>query len=310
MFRCIFKDILCEMRHSEADDSASVISSSLSSSEEIKDLEIASIGEASTTANTMISTSSIAERFRILAKEVDAPVEFLEIAGHHLLGIHDLDTTGVNRAANKNNMMVIVDVMARAFLRCTAHADLVMMVLDDVHMLDELSWRVVQRLFQEAGNLFIICASRPVKSHKINIDPIFWSELHEQYSREFRFSDMHLMGLPQNEILHLVSKRLGYEARNIDMFFCVDLHAKSGGMPHFATQMLDIIKKSNLFGEIENGKVGWRKDIRDDEVFTFKYSLYFKITCMFCFANNASTFLTSATRFQLFNSRGVNSAQN
>jgi predicted ATPase len=269
MFRCIFKDVLCEMRHSEAENSVSTISSSLSSSEEIRDLEMASIGEASTSANTVTSTSSREERFMILAKEVDAPAEFLEIAGRHLLGIHDLDTTGLKRAANENMMESIVDVMARAFLRCTAHADLVMMVLDDVHMLDELSWRVVQKLFNKAGNLFIICASRPVKSYKINIDPIFWSELHEKYAKELRFSDMYLVGLPEHEILHLVSKRLGYEARDIDMFFCVDLHAKSGGMPHFATQMLDIIKKRNLYCEMENGKVGWRKDIRNEEVFSF-----------------------------------------
>jgi predicted ATPase len=267
MFRCVFKDVLSEMCQSETDGSVSTMSSSLSSrSEQIKDVELSSLDEASSAANSVKSTSSRAERFLLLAKEVDAPAEFFEIAGRRLLGIHDLNTTDRKEAVHKSNMELIVDVMARAFIRCTAHADLVMMVLDDIHLLDELSWKVVKTLFEQANNLFLICASRPLKSYKIEVDPLFWAELHEVYTRELRFSNMFLTGLPEHEILHLISKRLGVRTSDIDRCFCVDLHAKSGGMPHFAVQMLDSIKRNELHCVMENGRVGLRKDIRQEEV--------------------------------------------
>jgi len=272
MFRSIFKDILNEMhKNLNSSDSISTVSSLLSSAEENKEGESLSVTTVETSgANSVNSLSSTTERLLFLAKEVEAPPEFLEIA-RHILGIRDQNNENVKKTQS-TNLEAIVHVMARAFLRCTNHAHLVVLVLDDIHLLDELSWKFLKVLFKLKHNLLILCASRPLKSHKIEVDSAFWNQLHEEYTRQLRFSEMHLTGLTENDIQNLISKKLGVRVGEIDRGFCIDLHAKSGGMPHFACQMLETIKKNDIFSILENGKIGWRKDLRQEEKPDFNFA--------------------------------------
>ena len=73
-----------------------------------------------------------------LVKELDAPPEFVEIIAYHLLGINEKNGRNLT-AVKADSLEEIVNFMALSIFRCTAHADLVIIVLDDVHFLDGTS---------------------------------------------------------------------------------------------------------------------------------------------------------------------------
>ena len=262
MFRAIFKDVLAEIDGGR-DDSAHSINTHTSQHSR----ESSGDGDSSDMSSTRFSVAATSlDNFSFLVNELNAPPEFLEIVGHHILGIRGQRDKSAAKNFKAGSQEAIIDFMARAFMRCTSHADLVIMALDDAHLLDELSWKVIQILFKECPKLLIICASRPLKSYNLEVDPQFWAELHGHFSREMRFSEIYLLGLDEDGIRALISKILGIPINEIDRSFFIDLHTKSGGMPHFASQMLETIKKKELVAKLENGKTGWRKDVSNDQV--------------------------------------------
>ncbi|KAK1736676.1 adenylate/guanylate cyclase domain-containing protein [Skeletonema marinoi] len=64
-----------------------------------------------------------------------------------------LKTGTSNTGGSPPELAKIVDFMADAFVRCTKHADLVLLALDDVHWMDEMSWKVVQAIFERGQNV-------------------------------------------------------------------------------------------------------------------------------------------------------------
>lgn len=111
-----------------------------------------------------------------------------------------------------------------------------------------------------------MCASRPVKTYKLEVESAFWTTLNDVYSAEGRFSELHLAGLNENEVRDLISKRLEVPPSEIDNTFSIDIHVKSGGLPYFTSEILDSIKRNNLITKFSNGKLGWRADMSKDEV--------------------------------------------
>lgn len=210
--------------------------------------------------------STSLDRLAFLVNELQAPPEFLEIVGGHILGLRGKSNVSSHTKNRSGSLDAIVDFMARAFIRCTSHAGLVVLALDDIHHLDELSWKIVEKIFQWGKNILIIGASRPLKSCKLEVDPAFWSNLNNQHSMELRFTAIFLSSLSDVEIRDLIAQKLGARAQDVDKKFYADLHFRSGGMPHFATQIIENIKKKRIVDFLPDGKIGWRTNLESEEV--------------------------------------------
>jgi len=273
MFRSVFSDILKEIQDFDSPSTlggGSGAQDGDSSSGVTESQATTASGFTGTSSHRSLASSSF-DRLAFLVKELDAPPEFMEIVGRHLLGIRG-NAPSTHAKTKGANLDSIAEFMALAFVRCTCHLDLVVLALDDVHLLDGASWTVLEKIFSRAQNAFIICASRPLKSYKLDVSAEFWRDLHEVQARELRFTEMILKGLKESDIRAMVALKLSVKSEDVCPEFFKDLHARSGGMPHFAAQMLESIHRNTLYEKLDDGKIGWRMNMETGEMPDFNYS--------------------------------------
>jgi predicted ATPase len=160
-------------------------------------------------------------------------------------------------------MKSLVSFMAKAFKRCTQDASLVMVALDDVQHVDEMSWRVVQELFETTGNVLFLCTSRPLSTYRLLVDKTFWEELTTgRYHEEERFQMMTLDRLAESDVKAMIAKTLGLQEREVSSTLLNDVMMQSNGLPHFANEILETMKrkKGTLLeeskGDVAYGSVG------------------------------------------------------
>ena len=184
-------------------------------------------------------TQSVIERLHYVAEELNAPPEFMLVVGHHLLGLQTDKLSEKGPDGSKLALDAIVDFMAQAFVRCTSHADLVVLALDDAQYLDSLSWKVVQAMHQRAENLLIVCASRDSVVQKIS-----WAS---------SFREIDVPPLSSEEIKELIAKKLGCFESDIDPELARDVAVQCSGVPTFALEVIKSMRKKDL---LERGKNG------------------------------------------------------
>jgi class 3 adenylate cyclase len=266
MFRSVLIDILAEVelqgddKSSRSGGSRSGGTSTLGSSCSILDWDVKSHQSALSRASRASTTSSSRDHVsRILAvcDELNAPPEFVELIGHHLLGA-DLGTYQGLQAKSKKvpNLQVTINFMDRIFQKCTKNSRLTVLALDDVHQMDEMSWRVVQKLFGSARNLLIICTSRPLSKNTLTIDKTFWEQLTGASASQGRFFTINLNRLEVDDIKQMIAKNLGIENDDICEDFQKDVFTQSRGMPHFASEILSSARRRNSIGMVGD-MFGW-----------------------------------------------------
>lgn len=236
LFRSVFKDLLNEMRHD--DDAGSHLSNRGESNANVSvddvwdNLSLVS----QSTKDSIMSTD--ANRFAYICEELNAPPDFVEVVGRRLLGIRD---KGLNSSVGEApNLDLIVEFLANAFIMCTKHADLVLLSLDDVQDLDEMSFRVVQTIFLRASNALIFCGSRPPSDYPLAIESSFWEGLHDIYSKEGRFVEITLQPLTECEARDFLAANLDVNPIEISDGFSHNIHTVTGGMPHFLSKSGEI----------------------------------------------------------------------
>mmetsp|Transcript_14864 Transcript_14864/g.20999 ORF Transcript_14864/g.20999 Transcript_14864/m.20999 type:complete len:1620 (-) Transcript_14864:2986-7845(-) len=202
------------------------------------------------------------ERLLHVCREMEAPPEFIELVGHHLLGI-DMETLTMLQGGKKTkgkppSPQATVNFMAQAFQMCTKKASLVVIALDDVHQMDEMSWKVLQKLFITSRNLLIVCTSRPQTSQcKLSVDETFWNDLNHRYLEQKRFLPIKLPPLCKEDIRTMIATELKVEESEIADRFHDDVFSQSGGMPHFAIEILENVKRKKCIGKGDDGRVDW-----------------------------------------------------
>ena len=196
---------------------------------------------------------------RILAvcNEVNAPSEVVELICHHLLGL-DMDTLQGMQAKTKNapNLQGTINFMLKIFQRCTRTSIFTVIALDDVHQMDAMSWRVVQKLFGSMRNLLIICTARPLSRYKLTVDQSFWEQLNGEFSDVGRFFFIDLKRLEVDDIKQMIAKNLGIYDVGICEDFQKDVFTQSRGMPHFASEILSCARRRNSIGMVGD-TFGW-----------------------------------------------------
>ncbi|KAL7554113.1 hypothetical protein ACHAWF_017514, partial [Thalassiosira exigua] len=215
------------------------------------------------------TVSTDATRFRFVCNELNAPPEFVEVVGKRFLGLRERQPTGpggVPGAGKKApDLRKVVDFMADALLRCTRRAKLVLLALDDVQWMDEMSWKVVQAIFERGKNVFVLCGSRPLDSDPLTVDPKFWSDLRGKHREEGRYSEFGLEPFDESKVREMVAASLGLRADEVDGSFGRNVYATSGGMPYYLTYVLDTVKRNKLTTRRDDGTVGLKSSADDED---------------------------------------------
>ena len=223
--------------------------------------------------NTESSTSSRGStemtRFTFICRELNAPPEFMEVVGKRFLGIRDGNKNDSATQSESPTLQIqsIVNFMADAFIRCTKHVNLVLLALDDVQWMDELSWKVVQTIFERAENVLTLCGSRPPSSN-LPLEPIFFSDLQGQYQKEGRYLEISLAPFEDSEVKEMIADTLNIKLDEVDTSFIHNVFTTSGGMPHYISYILDAIKRNNLTVRLENGMIGMKNSAEKDDKVT------------------------------------------
>eukprot|EP00554_Chaetoceros_debilis_P009004 CAMPEP_0194101608 /NCGR_PEP_ID=MMETSP0150-20130528/2290_1 /TAXON_ID=122233 /ORGANISM="Chaetoceros debilis, Strain MM31A-1" /LENGTH=1615 /DNA_ID=CAMNT_0038788273 /DNA_START=63 /DNA_END=4907 /DNA_ORIENTATION=- len=237
LFRSIFRDVLREKAYR---DDVSIASSV--NKDEQKDLS---------------DKEAIIRRLQQLCQQLNAPEGLMEIIGHHLLGDSKLKMSKVEKGPD---LADTIDFMAKIFLKATSHADLVVLALDDVQWLDNLSWKVVQCIFEESENVLIVCASRPLESFPLTMDDTFWDSLTGQFSDHF--SEEYLGPLKKIDVLEMAAITLSCKSEDIEDEVVNDVYMSSGGMPHFVSEILSNCIKNDRMKKLHNNKIGWNENYK------------------------------------------------
>ena len=207
------------------------------------------------TNSTLTERAYVMNRLTEICHEMNAPRGFLAIVGQHLLGNNKGKVKTFEKAPQMNS---IIDFMAKVFIKCTQNSEGVILALDDVHWMDSLSWKVIQCILESSKNVFMVCGSRPKNSNPLSLSDEFWDKLNREYRQSGVFSELTITELNAYDIREMAAITFACKKSEVDDEFCDDVFTHSGGMPYFASEILDTCVRKNQCGKLENGKVGWK----------------------------------------------------
>jgi predicted ATPase len=187
------------------------------------------------------------ELLKVLCRELNAPSGFVDHLLHHLNGKSG-DNPSIGKAPTMKSM---VSFMTRAFKRCTQETKLVVVALDDVHQIDGKSWRVLRQVFEGTDNVLMICAFDLSRSRDLKVESDFWQVLNDKYRPGGHFVPMELGGLGKEEITQMTMKTLGLQREEISSDLLNEVLIQSGGMPHFANEFLEMVKRRHFTAMME-----------------------------------------------------------
>jgi hypothetical protein len=126
--------------------------------------------------------------------------------------------------------------LLRVFLRCTSIYGMTIVALDNISYMDELSWKLVELIYDHSPRTIILGTSRPITSQQTNIDGDFWVRLNKcEYSE--RFLHVGLLPMHKSDVKSLIANKLGVEISQVDSEMATEVFVKSGGMPWLALEL-------------------------------------------------------------------------
>lgn len=196
---------------------------------------------------SVLNKSKVADRLATLCCELSAPADFAELIGQHLLKLDlrpYLDASKISTNQHRSTDTSLVNFIARVFHRCTQDVDLVIVALDDVHLADDMSWRVIEELFSIAPNIMMVCTTRQLSDYQLAVDGDFWNRLQAQHIPSGRFVPIELKGLDVSETRAMIAKTLGIDEDEISERMHRGVFTQSSGIPQFAHVLLENMQKS------------------------------------------------------------------
>jgi predicted ATPase len=207
------------------------------------------------TASSTNSANAYVALFLQICTEIQAPTEFIEVVGHDVLGFPSLVERSHEKRKADSMLNTIISFMAQLISHCTKTFDLTLLVLDNVHFMDEMSWKVVELIFEKAPNFLIICASQPLTSFQLTVDENFWRSLQNIPDR---FDELKLKPLNDLELTEMIAHEFQCPKENVDEQFSRDIFMQSGGLPLYARELLGSMKQFSFVAVSESGKLGWK----------------------------------------------------
>lgn len=186
--------------------------------------------------------------FQLLCRELKMTPTFVDYALSELLGIEltQISSSGQSGPPSSKEM---VNFLAKAFRLCTRDSKLVVLALDDIHYVDEFSWKVIEQLFADEMNILFVGAVDSASIGDLKINPDFWDELDSRCRAEKRFTIMKLGHLSREDIMSMIMKSLGLRQKDVPEDVLDGVTIQSGGMPHFVNEILENVKKEMAVDE-------------------------------------------------------------
>ncbi len=210
--------------------------------------------------------TNILYEFEKVAKELNAPEAITRIVGHHLFGSSKFKMSKVEKAPDLDEY---ISFLTKIFLRSTCQADVTLLALDDVQCLDNLSWKVIQKIFEESTNVLMVCAGHSMEPASLTMDETFRKSLAQQYKRKSKFFELPLDALNKDEVRDMAALKCVCQQNELDDGLIDDIYRQSVGMPHFVSEILDNCIKNDRIGRLPDKKFGWKhKQVRKHETST------------------------------------------
>lgn len=207
--------------------------------------------------------------FVSICRELKIPPQQFEIICRIMMGAMEEGMTSLSDDTSDTT----IGNLARVFLYCSLYCDLVVLALDDVLNMDEMSWKVIQKLFENGVHFLALFTSRPVASQDLHVDGEFWDYLrrgnHGEVNSGQRFFEISLSPMDRSDLDRLIADCLGDAALDIDEKLSHDLFVRSGGMPHLATELVEKLNTSDLLEKLD-GIVRWRQSSQIQVSIKFK----------------------------------------
>ncbi|KAG7342515.1 adenylate/guanylate cyclase [Nitzschia inconspicua] len=185
--------------------------------------------------------------------ECGIPMNYVEVFGG-LIFTNKLSDIGswADRDQKQSEWDQIALFVVKAFLHITANYDLVVLALDEVGGMDEMSWKIIELLYHQSNNLLILCAAR--SQFDINIPDQFWEALTSPDNAYF--THRVLPNMENRETMQLVQKKLDRKMGGIHERDLQDIaktvHILSNGNPLMATEILNKLYLKFTPAEEEN----------------------------------------------------------
>jgi hypothetical protein len=190
-------------------------------------------------------SNRIADHLAGICFQLNTPPEFLELV-HHVLRVDiQLGSKGTPSPALKSDeskLEGLVKAITLVFQTCIESVDMIVIAVDNAHLLDKMSWKVLIRLFETASNIMILCSSRPPPSYKLAIDDETWNALHSTHSKSGRFLPLPIGLLSIDEVKTLTAETLHVTFDDLSDRLHHSVFIQSGGVPHYANEILQSMK--------------------------------------------------------------------
>ena len=243
VFRYVIQDVLKNFRASGDDKSYASGTSCYSSLQQSIGWESLS-GRSNSQSTANLSTTQQTDVLRSLCRELDMPSSFIDHALRDLLGLKKDTKTKARPPPAK----MMISFLARAFKVCTQDARLAVLALDDLHHADDMSWKVIQQIFETVPNVLIVGTTYPTDQCKLNIEKSFFEELKTKHNGK-RFISQTMKPLTTDETTSMIMKTLGLQKKEVKADLLAGVTIQSGGMPHFINEILEQVKRQMAIDE-------------------------------------------------------------
>ena len=165
------------------------------------------------------------------------PMPYIEMFGG-LLFTDKLSEIGKwsDRSRKKSEWSKAAKYFVKVYVSYTYHFDLVLLALDDISGMDEMSWHIIQRLYRDARNLMIIGTARTELG--LNASPKFWEQLTGEDAKLGKFEHMTLPPLEEREVCTNTGRRLSMRTEKSQRRIAQVVYHQSQGNPLLAGEIL------------------------------------------------------------------------
>jgi hypothetical protein len=172
--------------------------------------------------------------------EASIPMNYVEVFGG-LIFTNKLSDLGnwADRGQKQSEWDQIAKYVVKAYIHVTKKYDLVVLALDEVSGMDEMSWKILELLYRESRNILILCSAR--SSYDLNVPEEFWSELNDPECHHFTSHE--LPPLKEEEIKKLFYSKLGKKQKKVAEEDAAQIahtvHTLSVGNPLLASEIVN-----------------------------------------------------------------------
>ena len=197
-----------------------------------------------------------------ICEELKYPYAFAEIVGSQLLGLEGvIPPTHVE--GHVPTIDEVVDFLTTTYIRLTGFSDLIIIFLDDFQWIDSLTWKVIRVLCQRGQNILLMGAMRSHETQSLRRMSSVGAWHGEMQSRILEFP---LGPLNLSEVKEAISKVLGYKESMIDDSFCLNIYQRTGGLPVYAIDLLECIKRKKTVAiDEESGMLRWTTGAQSEQ---------------------------------------------